>query len=137
MFKEILTRTIGSSIEYSFSKSSGPGGQNINKVNTKVIAKLTLNNCSCLSTQDLEKVRTRLKNKINKQDQLVVQVQEHRTQAQNRRQAERKIIKLILFGLRKRKKRLRTKPSLRAIERRLRVKKIRAEIKRQRRYKYC
>ena len=108
MFKKILENTIRRSIEYSFSRSSGPGGQNINKVNTKVIAKLNLNNCSCLSSKDLERIRTRFKNQINKLDELVVQVQEYRTQAQNKRQAERKIIKLIILALKKRKKRLKT-----------------------------
>ena len=86
-------------LEISFVRSSGAGGQNVNKVNTQVQIKLKLDFKTCGSWIP-DEVRSRLKeqqsNRINKENELVLRSQEHRTQVQNRKAAIDKLREMVL-----------------------------------------
>jgi ribosome-associated protein len=117
----------------SFSRSGGPGGQNVNKVNTKVTATLSLDEQSPLSEEERERIARRLPNRLNSRGELYVQVQSGRSQLENRRSALELLAVLIGHALAREKPRRPTKPSRRANERRLDRKRAEASKKQHRR----
>jgi len=133
MNKEDLEQTILENTEVTFSRSAGPGGQNVNKLNTKVTARLPLSCLSFLSDAEMARIKAALKNRITNQDEIVLQVQDMRNQMQNRTKAIRRILLLIINALKVRKRRINTKPAGSQIEKRLQYKKEIAEKKRRRR----
>jgi ribosome-associated protein len=118
--------------DFTFSRSGGPGGQNVNKLNTKVTAKLPVTGTGFFDPEDEKRIHERLGNRINTEDELVIQVQEERSQKKNRHLAEARLVNLISASLQRKKKRKPTKPSYRAKERRIAEKKHRGNIKSQR-----
>lgn len=82
-------------MEFGFARSSGPGGQNVNKVNTKVEVRFVVDGADWLPLD----VRGRLKeyeaNKINTRGELVVSSQEHRTQSDNKKECISKLQEMI------------------------------------------
>lgn len=127
-----LEECIAAIINFSFSRSSGPGGQNVNKVNTKVTARVLIEDISLFTEAEKNRLRAALNSRINDADEIVIQVQDERSQIKNREIALRRIIRLITGSLKTKKKRLLTQPSKKAKERRLKLKKHRSELKKQR-----
>lgn len=129
MNKELLAASILDNAAIDFARSSGPGGQNVNKVNTKVIARVPLCTLAGLDDKEMELVRTRLAGRINAKDEIVVSVQEERSQVQNRERALNKLIALIVAAARRMPPRIPTKPTRASKERKLTTKRRRAAIK--------
>lgn len=125
------------SSEYTFqsSRSSGPGGQNVNKVNSKVELRFNIPNSSLLTDDQKQILLAKLSTKINGEGFLIVVSQRDRSQLVNKEDAIRKAYELIEKALRPVKKRKVTKPSRSAIEKRLTEKRIKSNIK-QYRQKY-
>lgn len=128
-----IDEMVSRSVNLSFSRSGGSGGQNVNKVNTKVTARLAIEDLHELSKVGRDRLRERLANRINTEDELVIQVQQERDQLRNREIAIRRMSNLIRHALERRKARKPTKPSRGARERRLQEKKQRSQTKRDRR----
>jgi ribosome-associated protein len=114
------------------SRSSGPGGQNVNKLNTKAAVSLDVKNCNCLNTEQKEIILKKLANRTTKDGRLIVESQKFRTQKANLDYAVEKLIAIIETALKKPKKRRPTKPTLTSIEKRLKQKKQKSNLKRQR-----
>ncbi len=116
------------------SRSSGPGGQNVNKVSTKVMLRFDLECTKYLTETQKKRVRKKLKNKISKQGFIVLHEEEGRTQAENRRRVIEKFARMMAQALKIPRKRLPTRVSRAQRERRLDEKKIksRKKIERQR-----
>jgi len=93
VIEEIRTRT-----SLTFSRSSGAGGQNVNKVSTKVTARLDPSKLSSLEPEEAERVRRSLSGRINAQGEIVLQADEERSQARNREIALLRMIALVLGG---------------------------------------
>ncbi len=117
----------------SFVRSSGPGGQNVNKVATKVELRWTPSTSSALSFDDRAWVMSKLGGKLTLDGELIVTSDRHRDQPRNRADAAEKLAAIVRGALFRPKPRKKTKPSRRANQRRIASKKKRSEIKSSRR----
>ncbi len=121
-----------SELSFSYSRSSGKGGQHVNKVSTKVSLRFNLGTSQSLSEEQKQLIRQRLAGRINKQGILWINGDCQRSRTGNREDVVRRFISLLQGALHIRKNRRGTKPSRNARERRLQAKKKRSLLKRQR-----
>jgi ribosome-associated protein len=131
-FRIRLLEWIRSSGSVSFSRSGGPGGQSVNKSNTKVTLRLPIADIPGLDEAQLARVEERLAGRINAEGELVVQSDEARGQLENRRRAELRAVSLIAGAAAHRRRRKSTRPGRGAKERRLKEKRRRSGIKQNR-----
>lgn len=120
-------------LRFTATRSGGPGGQNVNKLNTRVTLLFDLVNTTSLDEHQKERISQRLANRINKEGVLRVVSQEYRTQAANRQAALDLFVRLIASALKRRRPRRKTKIPRSVVERRLRNKNVRSQLKRSRR----
>lgn len=120
-------------LKFSSSRSSGPGGQNVNKVNSKIELRFNISNSEILNEDEKVIIFNKLKNKINSDGELIITVQTDRSQLKNKQEAIEKFNDLITKALTPRKKRRSTSPTKASVEKRLKVKKKEGEIKQLRR----
>ena len=115
------------------ARSSGPGGQNVNKVESKVQLRWRIGDSQALSDEQKTRLRQALANRINSDDELMVDVDDERSQAQNRDVAVARLQDLVQAALKPRKTRKKTKPTKASKERRLSDKKktsVRKQLRR-------
>lgn len=120
-------------IRLSFSRSSGPGGQNVNKSNTKVELRFDLLGSNALEGGQKARAANKLRRRLTRDGELVIACDRHRSQEQNRRECLERLADILREALRRKPPRKTTAPTRASRERRLRNKKHRAEKKRLRR----
>jgi len=128
-FTEIENRDLSSEFNFSASRSSGAGGQNVNKVNTKVELRFNVINSKLLTEEEKMTILHKLAGKINLKGELIVVSQDERSQLQNKENTIKKFNHLITKALTPVKKRKKTKPSRAAKEKRMEGKRINSEKK--------
>lgn len=122
-------KKIENELEFSASRSSGPGGQNVNKVNTKVELRFNIAQSAYLTDSQKQKIEKYCNNKINSNGELIISSQTERSQLKNKEKAIERFQHLIAMALKPVKPRKATKPTLTSIEKRLSNKKVLSEKK--------
>jgi len=127
--EELNGRIPESELKFSASRSGGPGGQNVNKVNTKVELRFNVEGTQVFSEVEKQMLMNLLKNRINSEGELLIISQSERTQLMNKKKAEERLYKLIATALTKKPKRKSTKPTNSSKLKRIEKKKKRGNIK--------
>lgn len=120
---EYRRKQLVSEVQLSANRSSGPGGQHVNKVNTKVELRFSVLKSQFLSEFEKRKINFKLKNRINSEGELFLVSQVERSQWRNREKVIDKFFDLIEKAIAPVKKRIKTKPSTSSRLKRLESKK--------------
>ncbi|HIG21304.1 MAG TPA: aminoacyl-tRNA hydrolase [Henriciella marina] len=112
----------------TFTRSSGPGGQNVNKVSSAVQLRWNVD-ASSVPARIKTRFRQIWKNRITKEGDVIVDASEHRSQALNRDAARDRLTSMIRKAAKKRKRRIPTRPTRGSVERRIKAKKETGEKK--------
>ncbi len=117
--EELISRGFDDELIYSASRSSGAGGQNVNKVNTKVELRFKVDESQLLTPEEKELISTKLSSQISNEGFLIIVSQTERSQIKNKENATEKFYELLAKSLTKRKKRKPTSPTKVSKEKRL------------------
>jgi ribosome-associated protein len=131
--EELKYRNFENEFTFTSTRSGGPGGQNVNKVNTKVELRFNIASTSLLSESEKEVVFIKLKNKINSENELILVSQSERTQLKNKKVVTDKFYELVSKALTIPIKRRSTRPTLTSKIKRLEGKRFRGFVKKLRR----
>lgn len=120
MDKEIILQEL----QFKAIRSSGAGGQNVNKVSSKIELSFDLNSSLGLSAKEKERLLLKLANRLTKEQLLILQCDEARSQHKNKQLVIKRFFDILKKALQVPKKRKPTKPSKSSIEKRLKSKKV-------------
>ena len=119
-------------IHFNYIRSSGPGGQNINKVSTAVQLRYNIKKSTVLSDEVKLRMVARGGKRISEDGELIIEAKRYRSQSKNREDALKRFVELVQLASRKPKDRKKTKPSKAASESRISEKKKQGALKKNR-----
>jgi len=122
-------KNIFSEIQYKTSRSGGPGGQNVNKTETKVELRWNLYTSNAISEKDKGKLIAKLKNKLDLEGNVIITSSRTRSQLTNKEDVRQKFKNLLIKALTPQKKRIASKPTKGSVKRRIESKKKTGETK--------
>ena len=118
-------------IDWTSTRSTGAGGQHVNRTNSAVQMRYSISGSS-LSPIQKDKVLKRLKHKLVQEDEILIRIEDQRDQKSNKERAYKILCELVAAALVDPKKRIATKPKKSAIRNRLQEKKKHGEVKKNR-----
>ena len=116
-------------VSFKAVRSSGAGGQHVNKVSTKVILVFDLDKSTAFTEEEKNRLYHTLRQRLTKDNLLVVQAGDTRSQVKNREIAQQRLLNLLSTGLKTQKERKKTRPTKKSVEKRLKSKRKVAEKK--------
>ncbi len=119
-------------IYFTFARSSGPGGQKVNKTNSKAVLHWSIPNSHSIPNVLREQLLSKLQKTLNENGEIVIHSDKYRDRGRNVSDALEKLKKIIIQATHVSKKRIKTKPTLSAKEKRLSFKHKHSEIKQNR-----
>lgn len=131
-----MIRDFSKELNFKTSRSSGAGGQHVNKVETSVTVTWKVADSEFFNERQKELISEKLKNRINLEGYLFLNVSESRTQLQNKKIAVERILELVDKALVVSKFRAKTKPTRSSVEKRIQQKKQHSDKKENRRFKF-
>jgi ribosome-associated protein len=126
---DIRDRKLEKEFIFSASRSSGPGGQNVNKVNTRIELRFNVTESLYLSESEKQLIFEKLAKRINSEGELVLVSQSERSQRGNRERAIERFYNIIAKALTRKPGRIPTSPTPASVLKRIESKKKRAQIK--------
>ena len=120
---------LASELEFATARSSGPGGQNVNKVNSKVTLRWNIGDSKLITPEEKELLLHKLSTRLTVEGILLITAQDKRSQLQNKEEALSKFEVLLKLTFVKKKKRKATRPSKGAVQKRLDKKKKHSDKK--------
>jgi len=127
---------IKTELQYKAVRSSGAGGQNVNKVATKIQIQFSVENSNGLTADEKITLTEKLSNRITKDGFIMVECDETRSQLKNKELCIQRLFLLLENGLKKDKKRIATKIPKAVIKKRLNDKKLNSEKKENRKFRF-
>lgn len=118
-----------SEVQYKAVRSSGPGGQNVNKISSKVVLSFSIEESQGLNDEEKEIIKQKLNSKLTTEFVLILNCDEDRSQLKNKEIVTKRFIDILEKALIKPKPRKKTKVPKSVIEKRLKEKKSNSEIK--------
>jgi ribosome-associated protein len=125
-----------SELEFATARSSGPGGQNVNKVNSKVTLRWNITDSKLITSEEKELLLHKLSTRVTVEGILLITAQDQRSQLQNKEETLLKLALLLQQAFVKKKKRKATRPSKSAVQKRLDKKKKHSDKKKGRQNPY-
>ena len=125
----------GRELRVSHARSAGPGGQNVNKVNSKAIVRWTVGESTSLPEDVRRRFLTKYANRINAEGELVLSSDEHREQSRNLSACLDRLAKLVAAVVKPPRRRVKTKPTRAAVKRRIENKQQASQTKQRRNFR--
>ena len=131
--RKITSELLASELIFTTSRSGGPGGQNVNKVNSKVTLQFDVSDSALLTAEERTTIIEKMSSRLTREGVLILSAQESRSQIRNKEVVIQKFDRLLEKAFKKKKIRKATKPSKGAAQNRIKRKKVQGEKKKWRR----